>query len=283
MWRYAIAGGVGGLAPVGCQVLALFLPNLIGGWDKYPKIMALLPQTTGQWYVCSGVLLAVFLIASGVVLVTLKDYDQRDFGKAFLLGVSVPGMILSFANGASNSEKKLTWNESEHPTSMASRTSGAVALFSSANYPTYLAAGGSPSAEFRVSIKCPECSSNVNLPSLINHLILKTDTNGQTHSVDLPPDRNPTEWLPLPITNTLQPITILVPGYKQAPPQNSQIWRTKESSPFDARAGQQWTIEILLRPGIWNPSRAFFGLPPFYVIETVRANIVASSVPMQKS
>jgi hypothetical protein len=105
--KYGIIGGFGGLAPFVCQALAIFLPNLVGGPEKYDQLMAVLPQNSLHLTIFLAVLVTIFLIAATVVLATIEADGNDPVGKAFLLGVSVPAMILSLANGASNSNKAL--------------------------------------------------------------------------------------------------------------------------------------------------------------------------------
>jgi hypothetical protein len=278
MWRYAMVGGIGGLAPIGCQILGQLMPNF-GNSDNVAQMVAhFIPQTLGGWLVVVIGLLAIFLIAAGVVCFSSEGDTQKTYKKSFLLGLSVPGMILSVGNGylnpvpisASNSSSKTTWDKLEQHEYVTWRANGARMLISLDTSRKYFAAGEPHPGEFRVSVTCPECSSGLNLTALVNRLTLKSRPSGLTNTVDVTSDSNPSEWLPLPVTDIPQSITISVPGYEQDP-KNSQIWRAAETT-FEAKAGQRWTVQILLRPGIFNSGRALFGRPPFYVIEGITAS-----------
>ena len=97
----AIAGGAGGLAPVTCQFFAIFLPNIFGGAGKVAQAMSLLPQTTGMIVFDMFLLGAVFVIAAIVAFFNVDRNYTSQVRQAFMIGTSVPGIMLSVANGAS--------------------------------------------------------------------------------------------------------------------------------------------------------------------------------------
>jgi hypothetical protein len=266
MWRYAVVGGVGGLAPFGCQVLALFLPNLVGGWDRYPQSMLLLPHTFGQWLVMLSVLAVVFAIAAGVVYATLDRRAKETMAKAFLVGVSVPGMILSLANGTSNGIKS-------PPPTVAAEVSGDGGRFVPASWRAevpILATGtrdvavDSGIGRLRLLVQCPDCPSGMSPQSLINRLDL-TIAGGQTQAVSLPSGKTVDVAVPSAGRTVL---TVL--GHDKAPPANAQIWETAQVR-FVTKPGENWQIEIILRQGVWNNVRAFLALSPYFVIDSIKA------------
>lgn len=290
MLRYAMIGGVGGLAPIGCQALALFLPNLIGGQSKFDQAIACLPQTVEQLIVSLIVLCVVFAIAAAVVYVTLEKDGTRSLGKAFLLGVSVPGMILSLANGTSTALKSadqqayLVEPSQNRQTSLSSTQigdhllpvryesweSGLTSGIMISNTNNSISSGGA-----RVLVGCPACPNDLDPSSLVTVVSIGLP-DGSATLVHLPQDVGSTGWIPISATATPEKITFSIPGHFTASNENKRIWEGSKTH-FSYRRGEKWDILVTLRPGIWNNIFALLDAPQYFNITSVVARPLSSA------
>jgi hypothetical protein len=266
MWRLALIGGAGGLAPFACQVLALFLPNLVGGWDRYPQSLGLLPQTSGQWMVLILVLIVVFAIAAGVVYATLDGSANETMAKAFLIGVSVPAMILSLANGTANGAKNTSTvatnshmaPQSEHAYTFASWSVDQPARpFVAADVRL---AGIIAKGSVRLSLQCPSCPPSIRPV----YLVQVRPGAGPMKTISLSLDK-PSE-MPVAIEGPAQNVVVSLPG----PPTNSSIQQAAQVS-YVAKDGETWLVNIVVSPGAWNNVRAFLAVPPYFTVESMTA------------
>ena len=278
MLKYALLGGAGGLAPATCQFLAMFLPNIFAGADKTQRALASLPTTSGLLFIDFIVLVAVFAIAAGVVIVTLDREVPGAAARAFLLGVSVPAMIISMGSGLSagnaptGAEKKNTETRTElaQPWSVADAYPrdtlyGQARLIRAGFIPASadtadLALVGGKTAEFQIVVTCPACPDGTDLSSVVNRVTVTAATSSPEVV-----DATQGTWHQLPSNGQVVMISVL--GYTESSA-NSQIWRSAKTQ-FSNRDGGRWTVTIALRPGVWNNIRAFFALPAYYVIDSM--------------
>lgn len=297
MWRYSLIGGVGGLAPICCQGLALFLPNLVGGSDKYSQALALLPHTAQQWLVALIVLSVVFLIAAFVVTATMTEDASRTIGKAFLIGVSVPSMIVSLANGASNGMPSGTPSKPKIQASTITLRLHGNQIDASRFDPrwpqpiSYQSDGAhvdnidfvdlNQKATARLVVTCPECPSSVNPSALITVVTIRTGVISFSQAtVRLADYSNDNGWFPLPLKGNPTHVTIGIPDKSDHPPNeyiDNMDGSMNDDTTFKCKVGQRWTVNVTLKPGAFNNVFAFLGRTSLYSVDSISATLTTSS------
>jgi hypothetical protein len=259
-------GGIGGLAPIVCQALALCVPDLEKGIPAINAKYGSLVTTVSQAFLVFMILLTLFLVAAAVTYSEIGHdvSEPTHLRKAFLIGVSVPSLIVTLGNGVSNGSRR---TEMATVSTAFARLSTPIPLIRLAAATSDRLGNPEPRVDLKVRYDCPDCPSRLINILRIGHsssptgqaadeqvIVLSSALAGGEGSAEIML-RARTEFL-----------CVTIPNYELSSSRNPLIWNT-----FEARSqvsdGDQLLLSMKLRPGVWNPVRLFFGLERFYVIE----------------
>jgi hypothetical protein len=233
----AAMGGIGGLAPIFCQVATLSFPNFLKGTEGADQKYAFMESWSEAGLICA-VVSVIFIIA---FIVTYTAIDKSDFRsnrvyRSFLIGAFFPGMLVVGGDSYNLTRK--------YP----------LHVNYNIGYTGYFENNALLKLIYKCVSPCPSKLINVvgiKKGGSKGHFFVRSD-----------------DTVTIPLKDDSDTLEVFIPDRNGVGIQNLLIWNAVEKT-VAVTANQPVNITLKMRPVLWNPVNRFFGSNDLYEIENM--------------